>query len=97
MGLLNGWDFKTLIPVVSNAFGGVVVGLVTKYAGGVVKGFALIAGIIITAFAQYLLDNKPIGTNHWIAVALVSLSIYLHTKPPGQRKQTGGVEKSKKD
>lgn len=26
------------------AFGGLVVGLVTKYAGGVVKGFALIAG-----------------------------------------------------
>lgn len=27
------------------AFGGLVVGLVTKYAGGVVKGFALIAGM----------------------------------------------------
>jgi len=43
-----------------------------------VKGFALIAGIIITAFAQWLVDNKPVGVNHWIAVALVSLSIYLH-------------------
>jgi UDP-sugar transporter A1/2/3 len=28
----------------TQAFGGMVVGLVTKYAGGVVKGFALIAG-----------------------------------------------------
>lgn len=30
--------------VLLQAFGGMVVGLVTKYAGGVVKGFALIAG-----------------------------------------------------
>jgi hypothetical protein len=28
----------------SKAAGGLVVGFVTKYAGGVVKGFALIAG-----------------------------------------------------
>jgi hypothetical protein len=45
--------------------GGLVVGLVTKYAGGVVKGFALIAGIIITGFAQYLLEQKPLGQEHW--------------------------------
>ena len=43
------------------AMGGLVVGLVTKYAGGVVKGFALIAGIIITGVAQWLVDGKPLG------------------------------------
>lgn len=32
------------ISFIEKAFGGLVVGLVTKYAGGVVKGFALIAG-----------------------------------------------------
>lgn len=46
------------------AFGGLVVGLVTKYAGGVVKGFALIAGIIITGIAQFVLENKPLGSKH---------------------------------
>jgi len=71
-----------VIPVISNAFGGVVVGLVTKYAGGVVKGFALIAGIIITGFAQWFLEGKQLRANDWIAVILVSISIYLHTSYP---------------
>ena len=38
--------------------------MVTKYAGGVVKGFALIAGIVVTGIAQFLLDNKPLGSKH---------------------------------
>lgn len=54
-----------------------VVGLVTKYAGGVVKGFALIAGtdgdityipfnvaylgILITGLAQWIVEGKPLG------------------------------------
>lgn len=81
-GINKGWNMKTVIPVVTNAFGGVVVGLVTKYAGGVVKGFALIAGIIITGFAQWLLDGKKLEINTWIAVVLVSASIYLHSSYP---------------
>lgn len=31
------WNIFTFIPVLSNAFGGIIVGLVTKYAGGVKK------------------------------------------------------------
>lgn len=46
--LFDNWDTFTILPVITNAFGGLVVGMVTKYAGGVVKGFALIAGIVIT-------------------------------------------------
>lgn len=38
-----------------------VVGQVTKLAGGVVKGFALIAGIIITGVANWIIDGKPLG------------------------------------
>ena len=95
--MLNGWELKTAIPVITNAFGGVVVGLVTKYAGGVVKGFALIAGIIITAFAQWLVDSKPVGFNHWIAVALVSLSIYLHNTKRFDQKLDISKDKKKGD
>lgn len=42
--LLKNWDAFTLIPVLTNACGGLIVGFVSKYAGAVVKGFALIAG-----------------------------------------------------
>jgi len=60
--------------------------LVTKYAGGVVKGFALIAGIIITGIAQFLIDGKPLGTKDLVGVILVSISIYLHSKYPYKAK-----------
>jgi drug/metabolite transporter (DMT)-like permease len=63
-----------------------VVGLVTKYAGGVAKGFALIAGLLITALAQWLIESKSLGIEHWIAASLVSLSIYLHSTYPVKKK-----------
>ncbi len=78
-GPFHDWTLMTMVPVVANAFGGIVVGLVTKYAGGVTKGFALIAGIIVTAIADYLVDGTPLGPQHFVSTILVSLSIYLHS------------------
>jgi solute carrier family 35 (UDP-sugar transporter), member A1/2/3 len=49
----RGWTWHTWIPVVTNASGGILVGLVTKHAGAVRKGFALILGM----FASGLLQN----------------------------------------
>lgn len=51
--LFKNWTVWLLIPVICNAFGGVVVGLVTKHCGGVVKGFALIAGLVLTGKNSY--------------------------------------------
>lgn len=73
------WDKFTFIPVISNALGGLIVGLVTKYAGGILKGFALIAGLILTAFVSWIIDNKTLRSNDWIAMIIVALSIYLHS------------------
>ncbi|XP_078170385.1 UDP-N-acetylglucosamine transporter ROCK1-like [Carex rostrata] len=36
-GFFHGWTFLTLVPVISNAVGGILVELVTAYAGGVMK------------------------------------------------------------
>eukprot|EP01036_Dinobryon_divergens_P032545 gene32545-42158_t len=84
--LFSNWNLLTLIPVITNAFGGLVVGLVTKYAGSVVKGFSLIAGILITGLAQYLIDGKPLGIKDGVGVMLVSVSIYLHSSFPPKKK-----------
>ena len=77
-GAFNGWTLETFIPVLSQAFGGIIVGFVTKYAGGVKKGFALIAGIVVTAIAEYVVEGAPLGFHHLLSMILVSLSIYLH-------------------
>jgi UDP-sugar transporter A1/2/3 len=82
ISLFQHWDWKVLIPVASNAGGGIIVGLVTKYAGGVNKGYALIAGIIITGFAQFVSEGESLKKAHFVAMVLVSVSIYLNSKYP---------------
>lgn len=47
--LVEGWTYQTWIPVMTNAVGAILVGLVTKYSGAVTKGFAIIIGIMISA------------------------------------------------
>jgi solute carrier family 35 (UDP-sugar transporter), member A1/2/3 len=78
-GLFKHWSRWTLIPVFSSAVGGIIVGLVTKYAGGVTKGFALIAGIIVTGVAEFVVDGTPLGPKHIFAAGLVSMSIWIHS------------------
>lgn len=94
----RGWTPYTLIPVVVNACGGIVVGLVVKYAGGIAKGFALIVGIIITGIISYLVENKPLSPNTGLAVVLVIISIYLHSSfPPTKKKEAAAAAVVKKD
>ena len=54
----------------------------TKHAGGVVKGFAMIAGIIVTGLVQWVVYNKPLSFKDFFAILLVSFSIYLHSSHP---------------
>ncbi|ACI65730.1 predicted protein, partial [Phaeodactylum tricornutum CCAP 1055/1] len=51
-GFWQGWTLPTFIPIVVNSVGGILVGLVTKYAGSVRKGFALIFGILVSGLIQ---------------------------------------------
>ncbi|EED95628.1 hypothetical protein THAPSDRAFT_16344, partial [Thalassiosira pseudonana CCMP1335] len=48
----SNWTPQTFIPVVTNAIGGILVGLVTKHAGSVRKGFALIFGLLLSGIFQ---------------------------------------------
>jgi UDP-sugar transporter A1/2/3 len=64
--------------------GGIIIGQVTKYAGGVEKGFALIAGIVVTGITEFVLFDKPLENKMIVAGALVSVSMYLHMHYPYQ-------------
>jgi solute carrier family 35 (UDP-sugar transporter), member A1/2/3 len=46
-GFGRGLDKFSTIPIITQAIGGVLVGLVTKYAGSVRKGFSIVLGILI--------------------------------------------------
>jgi hypothetical protein len=84
-GVSQGWNWKTWIPVVVNAFGAILVGLVTKYQGAVVKGFAMIFGMAISGVLQQLtLGNKGGGVTmeQFVGGCLGALSLWMHASFP---------------
>lgn len=83
-GFWRAWTPSTMIPILSNATGGIIVGLVTKYAGSVRKGFALIFGILLSGLAQAMFQpDQTIKKEHVFGGVIAAFSLYLHaTNPP---------------
>jgi Nucleotide-sugar transporter. len=89
-GFFDGWTSKTIIPIVTNAAGGIVVGLVTKYAGTVKKGFALIFGLLISGLLQAFGEGNGnkyksrISKEHIVGGLLAAFSLWMHSAFPAQ-------------
>ncbi|KAJ0975030.1 hypothetical protein J5N97_016995 [Dioscorea zingiberensis] len=81
-GFFHGWTLWTLIPVILNAVGGILVGLVTTYAGGVRKGFVIVSALLVTALLQFIFDGKPPSLYCLLALPLVIMSIVIYQKYP---------------
>lgn len=80
----QGWSAQCILPISTQACGGILVGLVTKYSDAVKKGFALVAGIVLTTLSQALLEDTPLTSRHLLAAVLVAVSTVLHSKFPPQ-------------
>jgi UDP-sugar transporter A1/2/3 len=85
----EGWTWKTWIPITTNALGGVLVGLVTKYSGSVRKGFALIFGLLLSGILQNNFSNKGndvngggVSTEQVVGGCLAALSLWIHSNFP---------------
>ncbi|XP_030527496.2 UDP-N-acetylglucosamine transporter ROCK1 [Rhodamnia argentea] len=81
-GFFYGWTPLTAIPVISNALGGILVGLVTSYAGGVRKGFVIVSALLVTALLQFIFEGKPPSLYCLVALPLVICSISIYQKYP---------------
>ncbi|KAL8233826.1 hypothetical protein R6Q59_019926 [Mikania micrantha] len=81
-GFFYGWTPFTMIPVFINAVGGILVGLVTSYAGGVRKGFVIVSALLVTALLQFVFDGKPPSLYCLLALPLVMASISIYQKYP---------------
>jgi solute carrier family 35 (UDP-sugar transporter), member A1/2/3 len=87
-GFWNGWTPTTFIPIFTNAMGGIIVGLVTKHAGSVRKGFALIFGIFLSGIMQSQSHAAMVTTEQLVGGAIASISLYLHaTHPPAPKRE----------
>jgi UDP-sugar transporter A1/2/3 len=80
-GLLHKWTPQTLIPIFTNSIGGILVGLVTKHAGSVRKGFALIFGLLLSGVIQAGSSNG-VSTAQIVGGLLAACSLWLHTTNP---------------
>lgn len=87
-GFFHNWTPRTIIPILTNAAGGIVVGLVTKYAGSVKKGFALIFGLLLSGILQAVQDDGGKGSNisveHIIGGLIAACSLWLHSAFPAK-------------
>lgn len=84
-GVKYGWTSRTWLPVLTNASGGVIVGLVTKHAGAVRKGFALIFGLLLSGILQTKLSKEEDGgvtPEQLVGGIIASVSLWMHAKFP---------------
>mmetsp|Transcript_1824 Transcript_1824/g.4298 ORF Transcript_1824/g.4298 Transcript_1824/m.4298 type:complete len:393 (-) Transcript_1824:76-1254(-) len=86
-GFFADWTPYTFIPILTNALGGILVGLVTKYAGSVRKGFALIFGLILSGIIQAVTERSgggswAISTEEILGGILASISLWIHVTNP---------------
>ena len=85
-GFFHGWTPETLVPIMTQSFGGICVGLVTKHAGSVRKGFALIFGMLLSGMVTAR-GAGGLGVEQMLGLILASSSLFLHTKYPYRKPQ----------
>jgi UDP-sugar transporter A1/2/3 len=89
-GFWNHWTaLSTWIPIFTSAGGGVMLGLVTKYAGAVRKGFTLIFGLLLPGILQALVEPEVgVSSGQIAGGSLAAISLFLHsTYPPVAKKE----------
>jgi solute carrier family 35 (UDP-sugar transporter), member A1/2/3 len=75
--------YLALIPITVKAMGGILTALVHKHAGSVLKGFALVLGLVLSGLLQTAVDRESLTVNQGIGTLLVMLSSWMHfTNPP---------------
>ncbi len=84
-GFFHNWTPQTFIPIMTNAAGGIIVGLVTKYAGSVRKGFALIFGLLLSGVLQaFMEEDSKISIEQVVGGCLAGLSLWMHSAFPAK-------------
>ena len=82
-GIKRHWNVWVALPIVAHALGGLLVGVVTKYAGSVQKGFALIFGVLLSGiFQKQWLRQEPVTREQVLGGLLACVSLWMHASFP---------------
>ncbi|KAJ3027300.1 UNVERIFIED_CONTAM: hypothetical protein HDU68_004087 [Siphonaria sp. JEL0065] len=80
-GFFHGYNFWTWGAIANQAFGGLIVALVVKYADNILKGFATSISIILSAIASVFLFDFYISYLFVIGAAVVLYATHLYGLP----------------
>jgi UDP-sugar transporter A1/2/3 len=78
------WNYSTLLPISTKASAGVLTALVHRHLGSVIKGFALVLGLVFSALLQFALEGRDLTAEQLVGTMLVLLSSWLHFKSPAK-------------
>ncbi|CAB3404591.1 unnamed protein product [Caenorhabditis bovis] len=82
-GFLRGYNKVIWIVVMLQAYGGLVIALVVKYADNILKGFAVSLSIILSSLMSWLvLGDLTITTTFTIGAAIVIFATFLYGHEP---------------
>jgi len=76
--LLQGWQWRTFLPVALQAAGGLLVSAVVKMKGGVCMGLCTVVGIVVSVVADMVIMYQAPNTRQMSAVLLAAFSILAH-------------------
>jgi UDP-sugar transporter A1/2/3 len=72
------WTFATLLPISARASAGLLTALVHRHLGSVIKGFALVLGLVFSALLQFVIEGDPLKGEQMVGTVLVLLGSWLH-------------------
>lgn len=81
-GFFHGFDWFVVYIVVLQAFSGLLVAVVMKYAGNILKGFAIAFTVIITSIASKFLFDFQFTIQFGIGTLLVIGATFLYSYTP---------------
>ncbi|OWF38458.1 UDP-galactose translocator-like [Mizuhopecten yessoensis] len=79
-GFFFGYDYVVFIVIFIQAFGGLLVAVVVKYADNILKGFATSAAIIISCILSMYFFDFHVSFQFTCGASLVMASIYMYSK-----------------
>ncbi|KAI8908029.1 nucleotide-sugar transporter-domain-containing protein, partial [Gorgonomyces haynaldii] len=77
-GFFDGYTIWTWFAIILQAFGGLVVAAVVKYADSILKGFAVSISIVISSIASVFIFDFHLTTNFVVGAMIVLLSTQLY-------------------
>ncbi|XP_066298063.1 UDP-N-acetylglucosamine transporter-like [Branchiostoma lanceolatum] len=81
LGFLQGYNSITWTVVSLQAFGGLVIAAVIKYADNILKGFATSLSIILsTVMSYYILDDFRPSSHFFIGASIVICATFLYSR-----------------